>query len=173
MVNRESLEHVIRAAGAIAETGDLVILGTLSVLGKHPDAPREVLLSEDFDLYPLDDPEKAELIDGTIGEMSPFHDQFGYYAHGVGPDTAVLPAKWRERTVTVRTPGTHGVAGHCLHPADLAVSKLIAGREKDIRFVSDLMRHGLVSEREIQEIPPELDPEDSERVKSRLPSVRS
>jgi hypothetical protein len=169
-LKRENLEHVIRAAGAIAEANDLVILGTLSVLGKYPNAPQEILLSEDFDLYPLDDPEKAELIDGTIGEMSPFHHEFGYYAHGVGPETAVLPGKWRDRVVIVRTPNTHGFTGHCLHPADLAVSKLLAGREKDIRFVSALLRHGLVSESEIIEILPELSEKDKNIARKKLES---
>ncbi len=35
---------------------------------------------------------KADLIDGSIGELSPFHETFGYYAHGLGPETAALPA---------------------------------------------------------------------------------
>ena len=35
-------------------------------------------------------PELAELIEGAIGEGSPFHDQFGYYAQGVGPETAII-----------------------------------------------------------------------------------
>jgi len=27
------------------------------------------------DLYPLDDPRKADIIDGAIGEESPFHEE--------------------------------------------------------------------------------------------------
>ena len=33
-------------------------------------------------------PDMADLIDGCIGELSPFHQAFGYYAHGVGKETA-------------------------------------------------------------------------------------
>jgi hypothetical protein len=33
-------------------------------------------------------PDRADLIDGTIGELSPFHATYGYYAHGVGESTA-------------------------------------------------------------------------------------
>lgn len=31
------------------------------------------------------------MIDGSIGELSPFHETFGYYAQGVDETTAVLP----------------------------------------------------------------------------------
>ena len=39
---------------------------------------------------------KADLIDGSIGEASMFHETFGYYAQGVVERTAVLPDGWRE-----------------------------------------------------------------------------
>jgi len=34
------------------------------------------------DLIPVDYPERADLIDGVLGERSPFHDSFGYYGDG-------------------------------------------------------------------------------------------
>lgn len=37
------------------------------------------------------------IIDGSIGELSAFHDTFGYYAQDVGPETATLPAGWVDR----------------------------------------------------------------------------
>jgi len=42
---------------------------------------------------PFDDEfnEKADLIDGSIGEASMFHESFGIYAQGVSETTAVLP----------------------------------------------------------------------------------
>ena len=41
-------------------------------------------------------PERADLIDSTIGEDSPFDRSFGYYAHGVGPENG-RPAGWLAR----------------------------------------------------------------------------
>ena len=90
-MRRSELEHVIRAAGAIAGVREVVIIGSQAILGQHPDAPEELLTSIDVDIYPPDDLQRAALIDGSIGELSPFHEQFGYYAHGVGPETAQLP----------------------------------------------------------------------------------
>ncbi len=88
-------------------------------------------------------PADADLIDGSIGEGSPFHQAFGYYAHGVGQETAVLPPGWRERLVPLKNENTGGGIGLCLEVHDLAFSKLVAGREKDLAFVGALLRHKL------------------------------
>src|SRR2546423_11142619 len=42
------------------------------------------------------------------------HQTFGYYAHGVGAETAILPAGWRERLVPVQNANTGGGSGLCL-----------------------------------------------------------
>jgi len=55
-VKREQLEHIIRAAGVIAETQELIILGSQAILGSHPDAPEDLLVSQEVDTYPLEDP---------------------------------------------------------------------------------------------------------------------
>ena len=73
-----------------------------------------------------------------------FQDTFGYYAHGVAPETATLPALWEERLVPVKNENTGGATGWCLEAHDLAVSKLVAGREKDVDFVQGLVRNRLV-----------------------------
>lgn len=167
-MTRRELEHVIRAAGAIAEVTELIVLGSQAILGKYPDAPGDVLLSEEVDTYPAAFPERADLIDGSIGELSPFHEQFGYYAHGVGPETARLPANWQQRLISVATENTGGVTGFCLHPADLAVSKLLAGREKDIVYVRALLEHELVTEEEVRALLPELPAPQAERADEML-----
>lgn len=143
-MNRTQLEHVIRAAAAIAEDDELVVLGSQAILGAFPEAPPELLASNEADVYPRNHPERADLIDGAIGELSPFHETFGYYAQGVGPETAVLPPGWPERLVAVCGPGTRGATGWCLDPHDLVVSKLVAGRPKDLDYAAAAVRHGLV-----------------------------
>lgn len=70
--------------------------------------------------------------------MSPFHETYGYYAHGVGSETAVLPKNWKKRVVRLVNDNTNGVTGLRLHPTDIAISKLVAGRQKDLYFVSSL-----------------------------------
>lgn len=91
------------------------------------------------------------MIDGAIGEASPFHERFGYYAQGVGPDTAILPNDWQSRLVKLQNPNTDLKVGWCLELHDLAVSKLAAGREKDWPFVSTMLSHGLIQSDTLRE----------------------
>lgn len=121
----------------------IVVIGSQSILAQFPDAPPEVLVSIEADVYPQDRPELAELVDGSIGEGSQFHEAFGYYAQGVGPDTAVLPAGWQRRLVSIKNANTAGVEALCLDVHDLAISKYVAGREKDLVFTRALARHRL------------------------------
>lgn len=143
-MRRHDLEHVIRAAAEIADDMEIVVIGSQAILGSFPDAPRELLLSMDADVYPKNRPERADLIDGSIGEGSPFHDTYGYYAQGVDETTAILPHRWRERLVPVRNENTRGPTGWCLEAHDLVVAKTMAGRDKDLRFLEAAARHGLV-----------------------------
>lgn len=143
-MNRIQLEHIIRASCGNADTDAVVIVGSQAILGSFPDAPERLLVSMEADVFPLDKPEDAILIDGAIGEKTIFHETFGYYAHGVGPETAVLPTGWRERLVPVCNENTRGTTGWCLDPGDLAVSKLVAGRGKDLDWLQNLLDHRLV-----------------------------
>jgi hypothetical protein len=92
------------------------------------------------------------LIDGSIGELSQFHDTFGYYAHGVAPETATLPLNWRGRAIRFESEQTQGALAHCLHPLDIAYSKLAAGREKDTTYVGELIRRSLVEAHAVGEL---------------------
>jgi hypothetical protein len=143
-MTRPQLEHLIGAAAAISEDDEIVVVGSQAILGQFPDAPEELLVSNEADVFPRHHPERADLIDGSIGELSPFHETFGYYAQGVGPETATLPADWQSRLVVVRSARTRGAAGLCLDVHDLALSKYVAGREKDDAFCGALVRRGLV-----------------------------
>jgi len=142
-MRREQLEHIIRAACGITGAPTVVIVRSQAVLGQFPDAPEELLVSIEADVFTLRDPADADLIDGSIGERSTFHETFGYYAHGVGRETAVLPHGWEGRLIRVENANTGGGAGLCLEVHDLAVSKLIAGREKDLEFICVLLRRRL------------------------------
>jgi hypothetical protein len=144
-MTRDQLEHLIRAAAAIANEYEIMVVGSQSILGAVPDAPADLLVSMAADLYPWHRPDLADLIDGSIGELSPFQERFGDYAQGVGPETAILPAGWAERRVRVQNANTDLKIGWCLEPHDLAASKLAAGRDKDWRFVASLLSHGIVS----------------------------
>ena len=140
-MTRAQLEHLLRAAGDLADDDEIVVIGSQAILGQFPDAPASMRVSAEADLFPLNHPERADLIDGSIGELSPFHDTFGYYAQGVAEATAQLPAGWKDRLIVIQNRNTRGVKGLCLEIHDLLVSKAIAGREKDLAFLADAASH--------------------------------
>ena len=147
-MRRDQFEHIVSAAANVVGQDDLVVIGSQAILGPHPDAPASLLRSLEADLYPLEDPAKADMIDGALGDGSPFQRSFGYYAHGVGPETATAPAGWRERLVRVEVPARPGSSRQpvawCLETHDLVLAKCVAGRERDWQFARDALAAGLV-----------------------------
>ncbi|MBA3453482.1 MAG: hypothetical protein H0T42_10355 [Deltaproteobacteria bacterium] len=148
-MNRAQLEHVIRASAAISGDDEIIVVGSQAILGQFPAAPPELCRSNEADVYPKNKPELADMIDGSIGELSPFHQTFGYYGQGVGPDTAIVPKGWESRLIAVTNANTRGATGWCLEVHDLVLSKYAAGREKDFEFVGAVIRHGLVHRDEL------------------------
>jgi hypothetical protein len=152
-MTRDQLAHILRAASRITETRDVMVIGSQAILGSYDDAvlPDEAIGSIEVDLWFRDDVDdsKADLVDGAIGELSPFHETFGVYAQGVGEATAVLPEGWEERLVAFDNEATAPGRALCLEPHDLVASKLAAGRDKDRAFAGALLREGLVNADEL------------------------
>lgn len=140
-MRRDQLEHLVAAAANVAGLDEFVVIGSQAILGSFPDAPESLLRSLEADLYPAERPDRAADIDGALGDGSQFHRSFGYYAHGVGPETAKAPAGWEERLVRISIPPRPGSqrrpAALCLEPHDLVLAKCAAGRERDWDFARE------------------------------------
>ena len=80
-----------------------------------------------------------------MGLDSQFYRAFGIYADAVSQNTSTPPRGWRRRLVPFETADTGPGRALCLERHDLAVSKLIAGRPKDIVFVLALCEAKLLS----------------------------
>jgi hypothetical protein len=147
-VRRAQLEHLLRAASTISGERDVLVIGSQSVLASLPetDLPVEATGSIEADMAFFDDPDDllADQVDGAIGELSPFHERYGYYAQGVSVTTAILPEGWRDRLVPLDSTDTAPGRGLCLEPHDCVIAKLLAGREKDLAFAGALVRAGLI-----------------------------
>jgi len=143
-VKLHDLEHIIRACADITGQYEFIIIGSQAILGSQP-WPEDVLtLSMEADIYPLQAPELADMIEGNIGEGSSFHDSFGYYAQGVGPETAYLPTGWLQRVRRIQSENTRGYVGYCLSALDLFLAKAAAARDKDRIYCTALLSYGYV-----------------------------
>lgn len=147
-MRRQQLAHILRASCQIARDNQVLVLGSQAILGAYDDdeLPAAVLMSMEADIAFLSDPDrrKADAVEGAIGEMSTFHETNHVYAEGIHVDTAELPAGWRERLVSWNLQSSHPAEPRFVEPHDLVVSKLAAGREKDIVFAASLLDAELV-----------------------------
>lgn len=145
-MNRDQLEHAIRAACDVAGDEELWVFGSQAILGSHPDAPVALRRSMEADVSPRNRLEAVDRIDANLGEASRFHRTHGFYVHGILiEEAAMLPSGWEERTVPVFDEvTTRGNTGWCLEAHDLAASKLAAFRDKDRDFVRLLLVHELI-----------------------------
>lgn len=149
-MRREEVFHVARAAARAAGVRRVLVVGSQAVLGSHheDELPDAVLASVEADIVVLDDLDGTahHTVEAALGYMSVFHTTHGYYAEGVEPGTAVLPAGWEGRVLTLHVPAVDGedVVVHFPELHDLCVSKLVAGRPKDRSFVAALADAGLL-----------------------------
>lgn len=147
-MNGEQLAHVLRSAAYIAQDGDILVLGSQSILGSlsKDELPDEAIGSIEVDVAFFDDADegKADAVDGAIGEGSMFHESHGIYGQGVSVSTGVLPAGGRDRLVSYDRADASPGRGKCLDPHDLVVAELVAGREKDRIFAQALVDAGLI-----------------------------
>ena len=162
-MTREELEHIIRASGDVTEQYEFVIVGSQSMLGAVPNPEEVFTVSMEADIYPLQAPELADKIDGAIGEGSQFHQRFGYYAQGVGPETATLSRDWLQRVHRIQNRNTNDRVGYCLDVLDLFLAKAAAGREKDREFCMALLEHGYVSPAQVLQLVPSMPLDDKEQ----------
>lgn len=133
-----------------------MVIGSQAIHAQSMKLPPIAFQSLEADVYPRNRTERADEIDAAIGELSQFHRTYGYYAHGIAPTTAILPAEWEKRVVRIGGPNTGGATGLCIDVHDLALSKYAAGREQDIEFNRELVRYGIVSKRKLTRLLPTM-----------------
>ena len=141
------MEHAIRAACDVSGDDEVYVFGSQAILGQYPEAPESLRQSAEADIAPVNAVDMVDVIDANLGELSLFHDAFGFYVHGMSIDAAVLPVGWERRAVAVRNENTRNSTGWCVEAHDLAVSKLVAFRDKDRDFVRTLLRENLIKPR--------------------------
>ena len=133
-MNRNQLQHVILEIGQRFDLTDIYIIGSAAILAVMPNPPEgELTATRDVDVIPPRDEERlADQISFVLGEASDFEAEYGYYAQGVTSATPqYAPVDWKSRTIDITVAG---IVGHCMDPNDLVLSKLGAGRPKDLTF---------------------------------------
>ncbi len=148
-MRRSQLQHVILEIGRRFGIDEFHVIGSAAMLAVLPNPPEGALTAtRDVDVIPPDDDEKlADRISFVLGEASEFDIEYGYYAQGVTSRTPrYAPAGWKSRAVPLRV---EQYTGWCMDPHDVVLSKLGAGREKDLDFAKSAAALGLVRRAEL------------------------
>jgi hypothetical protein len=177
-MRRSQLQHVIYEIGRRFELTDFHVIGSAAILAQLPEPPEGALTAtRDVDVIPPGGDERlADRISFVLGEASDFDAEHGYYAQGVSERTATYaPAGWKGRALPVRV---ERYTGWCMEAHDLVISKLGAGRDKDLEFARSLAALGLVEQQTLRQRLQEVVCQDEHRrliearVTALFPAVR-
>lgn len=141
---RDQLQHVILEIGRRFDLTEFYIIGSSAILAALPNPPEGALTAtRDVDIIPPNDDEAlADRISFVLGEASDFDAEYGYYAQGVTSRTPTFaPAGWQRRALPLHV---ESYTGWCMEVHDLVLSKLGAGRDKDLEFATGAATLGLL-----------------------------
>jgi hypothetical protein len=115
-----------------------VIVGSQAVFAVTDYPPEIARLSVECDFLLLDKSFRLrDEVADKLGVFSKYQSKKGIHADVLGRATVVLPEGWENRLVELKNENGEAVA-LCVEIHDVAVSKLIAGREKDFEFLRAL-----------------------------------
>lgn len=117
-------------------TGELpIIVGSQAIFAITDVPPEIVRKSVECDILLLKNLAKMRpKLDEKLGIFSEHQQKTGFYADILGLATVVLPDGWEKRIVELKDENNK-IAAYCVEIHDVAVSKLMAGREKDFEFL--------------------------------------
>ena len=148
MITKNALHHILRATSGITNETTFVIIGSAAIIPRGRGLPLEMLLTNEVDLFSPNTTDFAliaDLIQGSLGEGSQFHKTFNYAADEVEPTTAKMPSDWQSRADNYTHHDCAGVTLIVPDPDDIAISKLVAWREKDQQWLIAGAKHKLIS----------------------------
>lgn len=149
----EQLKKILRAAHELTEEDDFYVIGSAAILQVFNSPGHDYLSrSNEADLIAFSgDPDIADLLSVMIGELSPFHARHNVYADGLTFDTPEFaPKGWQDQAVVVHYKEI-GVTARFMELHDLTLSKLGAGRPKDMEFCEVLIATGYLNQNTLRE----------------------
>jgi hypothetical protein len=131
-MNRSELEHIIRAAGEIAQVEKVIILGSQSILAQFPDL--------------------SELVSNSAQtEVAARIQNREILIRSIEADIMIPDSEEKTELVEICNENTNGISGLCIEIHDVMASKLYAGRPKDIEFFNAAVNLGLLSKEILRE----------------------
>src|SRR5881397_1623527 len=139
-MRKSQFEATLKAAAEVSGEQQFIVVGSQSVHAHTDNAPVEVLISKECDIWAKGEEEKLAVVEEALGQRSAYFTKQGVYVDAVEPGLILLPTGWESRLKPFHS---GDVTAWCLDVNDLVVSKLNAGRLKDYEFINAVLRAGL------------------------------
>ncbi len=172
-MRKSDLFELISAIKIIAPEETPVIVGSQAIHAVTNFLPEIARQSIECDfLLTGGKSETRAAINQKLGVFSAYQIEHGFYADALGLATVVLPSGWRERLRPLAD--EHGnIIAYAAEIHDIAVSKLIAGREKDFLFLKELFAREIIAmDTFLERVRPIQSMPQSEVLISRLESLQ-
>lgn len=144
-MKKELFFDLIRRVSQLTGIEAPIIVGSHTIYALTDEVPSIVRGSIEADFLLAEGGIKAiRSVNEELGHTSDFFDESGYYADGLGLATVVLAPGWQNRLQPLKDENEQVVA-RCLELHDTAVSKLMAGRDKDFVFLNEILAGRLIS----------------------------
>lgn len=147
MVDPDEVPRVVADAARLLQRGELVVFGSSALAFWLADAPR----SRDVDVW-IDPPERGEIVEALMGELSWYHDRHGVYVEVWAPETFAAPEDWRSRARTHTVPTSPEVTLLLPHPHDVLLSKLERMTEADAEHARRILKEFPLSEETLEKL---------------------
>ncbi len=144
-MHRSQVEHLVREISKFTGDKEFLIVGSQSIHGMM-DYPPDVFKNSIECDFLKDDSQWIEKVRKEFGLQSEFWKKNEYHADPIGLHVVKMPPGWKERLMTYMIDDIICKVPQLL---DLAACKLMAGREKDLIYVGELVSWGFVKKEEL------------------------
>lgn len=136
------------------EESSIYIVGSQSFWGKHNSGSEIMKFSRELDVIPDVYSEEIDCdYEFVLGENSIHHMDFNTALDIVEEKTIKVPTNWKDRCINkpIIYDGFK-LSVKYLDPHDLLFAKIIANREKDLRFIEEMFRCNILSVKKLNNI---------------------
>ena len=157
-MNKSEITDALAALWVLVHEPEPIVIGSQALHGKYPDLADSIQYSREIDVILPNKWKLGNWLSDVVGDGTPFEVDRGYYIDHVlaKEGLPILADGWKERAFKEQLVVNGTVHGQSLFlsPEDMAISKLGAGREKDIEFVRTLIERGYIRLSEVQALVP-------------------
>ncbi len=157
-MKKSEIDDALAALWVLVREPEPIVIGSQALHGKFPDVVDTILLSREMDVMLPNKVKLGNWLFEVVGAGTPFEFERGYSIDHVvaAPGLPILANGWEERAIRHEFIFNGKIQGSVLYlsPEDIALSKLGAGRPKDVEFVCALLQRKYIELQDLQDLLP-------------------